>query len=95
MFSFFSNSNKKKTIQSKSDHSDSETIDDLSPSTSSSLCENLCTSTSQILNLGPYRPILTVSTYYVFYIIILIALKNVLANLPIILFIYETYKLNN
>ncbi|CAI6352180.1 unnamed protein product [Macrosiphum euphorbiae] len=65
MFSIFSNSNKKNTIQSKSDHSDSETIDDPGPSTSSSLCENVCTSTPQILNLGlgdiesgPYRPIL-------------------------------------
>jgi len=36
MFSIFSNRNKKNTIQSKSDHSDSETIDDPGPSTSSS-----------------------------------------------------------
>lgn len=64
MFSIFStNINKKKSIQSKSDHSDSETVDDPGPSTSRSLCEqdqnvtyvnidnkNVCS--SQILNLG-------------------------------------------
>lgn len=66
MFSIFSkNIKKKKSIQSTSDHSDSETVDDPGPSTSHSLCEqeqnvtylnvnidneNVCS--SQILNLG-------------------------------------------
>lgn len=69
MFSIFSkNINKKKIIQSTSDHSDSETVDDpgpSTPSTSRSLCEqeqnvtylnvnidNENVCSSQILNLG-------------------------------------------